>query len=83
MIYYVYLNKGKRDMIITFCGHARFVKTEECEQKIRSLLEEKVGASDAYFYLGGYGDFDRFAYDCCKKYKKATQMFPLHLLHHI
>lgn len=20
-------------------------------------------------YLGGYGDFDGFAYDCCKKYK--------------
>lgn len=22
-------------------------------------------------YLGGYGDFDDFAYDCCKKYKKS------------
>ena len=21
-------------------------------------------------YLGGYGDFDRFAYECCKKYKE-------------
>jgi len=22
-------------------------------------------------YLGGYGEFDSFAYDCCKKYKET------------
>ena len=56
-------------MIITFCGHSQFTRTEEYEQKILAFLEEKVGDNPADFYLGGYGSFDSFAYDCCKKYK--------------
>ena len=56
-------------MIITFCGHSQFTRTEEYEQKILAFLEEKVGDKSADFYLGGYGSFDAFAYDCCKKYK--------------
>ena len=56
-------------MIVTFCGHAQFHKTEEYEQKTLAFLEEKVGDQPADMYLGGYGDFDSFAYDCCKKYK--------------
>lgn len=58
-------------MIVTFCGHAHFSKTEECEQKLLSFLEEKVGDRSADMYLGGYGGFDGFAYDCCKKYKET------------
>ena len=56
-------------MIITFCGHSQFTRTAEYEQKILAFLEEKVGNKPADFYLGGYGSFDAFAYDCCKKYK--------------
>ena len=56
-------------MVVAFCGHAQFSKTAECEQKILSFLAEKVADRPAHFYLGGYGDFDSFAYDCCKKYK--------------
>ena len=56
-------------MIVTFCGHAHFSKAEECEQKLLSFLEEKVGDRSADMYLGGYGGFDGFAYDCCKKYR--------------
>ena len=56
-------------MIITFCGHSQFTRTAEYEQKILAFLEEKVGDKPADFYLGGYGSFDAFAYDCCKKYK--------------
>ncbi len=56
-------------MIVTFCGHARFSKTLEYEQKILAFLAEKVGDNPADMYLGGYGEFDAFAYDCCKKYK--------------
>ena len=56
-------------MIVTFCGHAQFPQSEEYEQKILSFLEEKVGDHPADMYLGGYGGFDSFAYDCCKKYK--------------
>ena len=56
-------------MIITFFGHAQFHKTSEYEQKILSFLEEKVGNNPADFYLGGYGDFDSLAYECCRIYK--------------
>ena len=58
-------------MIVTFCGHAHFSKSEEIEQQILTFLEEKVGDQHADMYLGGYGGFDRFAYDCCKKYKET------------
>lgn len=58
-------------MIVTFCGHAEFQKSEECEQKLLAFLEERVGDVPAEMYLGGYGEFDRFAYDCCKKYQKT------------
>lgn len=58
-------------MIVTFCGHAHFSKSEEYEQKMLAFLEEKVGDRSADMYLGGYGDFDSFAYDCCKRYKET------------
>lgn len=56
-------------MVVTFCGHAQFPTSEEYERKILAFLEEKVGDIPADFYLGGYGNFDDFAYNCCKKYK--------------
>lgn len=56
-------------MIITFCGHANFKKSDELERRILDFLEERVGDNPAEMYLGGYGNFDTFAYDCCKKYK--------------
>lgn len=56
-------------MIITFCGHAQFYKSEDYEKILLKLLEELIGNNAADFYLGGYGDFDKFAYSCCKKYK--------------
>ena len=58
-------------MIVTFCGHAQFSKSEEYEKKILTFLEEKVGDQRADMYLGGYGAFDSFAYYCCKKYKET------------
>jgi uncharacterized phage-like protein YoqJ len=58
-------------MIVTFCGHAQFSKSKEYEQKILAFLEEKVGNQPADMYLGGYGSFDSFAYDCCKKFKET------------
>ncbi len=57
-------------MIVAFCGHAHFSKTEEYERKILEYLEEKIGDQTAEMYLGEYGGFDKFAYECCKKYKK-------------
>ena len=64
-------------MIVTFCGHARFVKSEEYEKKILSFLEETVADQAADMYLGGYGEFDNFAYDCCKKYKRSHPQISL------
>ena len=58
-------------MILTFCGHTQFLKTVECEHKIVALLSEKIGDAPADIFLGGYGNFDFFAYDCCKKYKET------------
>lgn len=58
-------------MIITFCGHSRFFGLKEYEQKLLDFLLEKVGDTPADMYLGGYGDFDNFAYSCCKKYKET------------
>ena len=56
-------------MIVTFCGHAQFQKAKEYEQKTLDLLEEKIGDQAADIYLGNYGSFDDFAYNCCKKFK--------------
>ncbi len=58
-------------MIVTFCGHAHFSKTEAYERQVLAFLEEKVGDRLAEMYLGGYGEFDDFAYACCKKYKET------------
>lgn len=59
-------------MIVTFFGHRQFIKTEENERRLLELLEEIVGDETAEMYLGGYGNFDAFAYTCCKKYRKRN-----------
>ncbi|MBO5882950.1 MAG: hypothetical protein J6Q78_00915 [Clostridia bacterium] len=58
-------------MIVTFFGHAQFPNAKKYEQKVIEFFEQKIGDSSVDFYLGGYGDFDSFAYDCCKKYKET------------
>ena len=56
-------------MVVTFCGHSQYVSSREDEQKILSLLAERVGDRPAELYLGGYGAFDAFALLCGKKYR--------------
>ncbi len=56
-------------MIVTFCGHSDFSATDEYEQTLLAVLARLIGDGAADFYLGGYGNFDRFAYACCKKFK--------------
>ena len=58
-------------MIITFCGHSQFLKNDAYEQMLLDFLEENIGDKPADMYLGGYGLFDSFAYECCKKYKTS------------
>lgn len=57
-------------MVITFCGHAHYSASEEHEMCLLAFLEATVGDRDADMYFGGYGNFDRFSYNCGKKYKK-------------
>ena len=57
-------------MIVTFCGHSDFKDNESYTQKMLDFLEKTVGDRSAEMYLGGYGEFDSFAYKCCKKYKE-------------
>ena len=64
-------------MVITFCGHAHFHQSEEYEHAIIAFLEEKVGDQPADIYLGEYGGFDNFAYNCCKKYKETHKKVSL------
>ena len=56
-------------MIIAFFGHAQFFSTEEYERKLLDFLEVAVGDQSADFYLGDYGEFDHFVYNCCKRYQ--------------
>ena len=64
-------------MTVTFFGHSNFYKTAEHEQKILNTLEQTVGDEPSEAYLGGYGDFDELAYNCCKKYKATHPNFSL------
>ena len=56
-------------MIVTFCGHSDFIATKEHENRILSILEKEVGNETAELFLVEYGNFDKFAYQCAKKYK--------------
>lgn len=66
-------------MIIAFFGHRNFQMTDYYRKKVLHYLEEKVGDRKAEMYLGGYGNFDLFAYECCKEYRfrhpKTTLIF--------
>ena len=67
-------------MVVAFCGHGDFLRSEEYERKLFDFLREKVGDGAAEFYLGGYGGFDCFAYDCCKAYQKTNPKVSLVLV---
>ncbi len=58
-------------MIITFCGHSDFRESTDIRGKLLSLLTESVGDAPAEIYLGGYGNFDSFALNCCREYKRS------------
>lgn len=67
-------------MIITFCGHSDFQRTEERERRLLGFFEETVGNRAADMYLGGYGNFDAFVYDCCKQYQKTHPNVSIYLI---
>ena len=57
-------------MIVTFCGHSQYQSSKEDEQTILTLLQKLIGDRPAEIYLGGYGSFDAFALQCCKRYQQ-------------
>jgi len=64
---FLYANVG---MIISFCGHSTFCKTAEIEEQLLAILQSQVGDATCEFYLDGYGSFDSFARECCRKFQK-------------
>ena len=60
-------------MVIAFCGHSSYVGSEADRKEILSVLEEKTVGKPCDFWLGEYGGFDRFAYDCAKEFKRTHQ----------
>lgn len=57
-------------MIISFFGHRDFFDENIKREDVVSLMESKAKAEPVDFYLGQYGKFDAFAYDCAKLYKE-------------
>ena len=57
-------------MIITFCGHGDFTAGADEENRLLALLESYVGDSCAELFLGGYGNFDAFAFRCGKIFQR-------------
>lgn len=58
-------------MILTFCGHSDFRPTVALEKTLLSVLEDHVGNAQADFFLGGYGNFDTFAFRVGQCYQKT------------
>lgn len=56
---------------IAFFGHSTLQTTQAHKERLLSFLEEFVGEEKAEFFLGGKGDFDEFAYQCCALYKQT------------
>ena len=57
-------------MKISFVGHSRVVNHENVKMLVKEQIRLNIGLDERLIcYLGGYGDFDSFAYFCAKKYK--------------
>ncbi len=48
-------------MTVTFCGHSHVSDADELNVWLDKVLDLLVSEGADRFYLGGYGDFDRFA----------------------
>ena len=64
-------------MIITFFGHSNYLSNAEEEKRLLELLEIVACDKQVDFYLGGYGEFDRFALKCATKYKQRHEQTKL------
>ena len=57
-------------MIITFFGHKDFQKQDVYRERLFAILKSIINKEPVTFYLGGYGQFDHFAYECAKEIKR-------------
>lgn len=57
-------------MIITFCGHSKFVYDEITENKLFDELKKFAKYDSLTLYCGGYGNFDLLAKKCGRKLKE-------------
>uniref|UniRef100_UPI004027735B hypothetical protein n=1 Tax=Candidatus Scatomorpha intestinigallinarum TaxID=2840923 RepID=UPI004027735B len=48
-------------MTVTFCGHSHVSDAADLSVWLDRVLNLLIAAGADRFYLGGYGDFDRFA----------------------
>ena len=58
-------------MTVTFCGHSDFVPSTAMEARLLSVLTSQIGDSPAELLLGGYGNFDHFAFRCGKIFQQT------------
>ena len=48
-------------MIVTFCGHGKYVYDEKVRNQLKTEVEKLINQGADLFYLGGYGRFDGLA----------------------
>lgn len=58
-------------MIITFIGHGTITNSHDLEDKVKCTIKNRISQNEkAYFYCGGYGDFDKLCASVCRQLKK-------------
>lgn len=60
-------------MIISFFGHADFFESDGNENIFLNILNDLDIDDNSQFWFGGYGNYDRFAFNCCKKFLAAKK----------
>ena len=68
------------NMIIAFCGHSNYVQNIHDKEKILNILEIEAGEAPCEIFLGGYGGFDAFAFQCVKEFKRSHSNAKLSLV---
>ncbi len=58
-------------MIVAFCGHRDYFKKSEEKKRVMDFLNQRIGEEKVEFFLGEYGGFDRFAFECCEEFKQT------------
>ena len=67
-------------MVVVFCGHSNYIQNVQDQRKISDILESEIGGAPCEMFLGGYGDFDAFAFRCAKEFKQSHPNTQLYLI---